>query len=116
MSPEAPARTWGRHGASIGKALTTKKHLTIALDAMGGDTGPEVVIPGAALCAERHLGGELGVGITEGAALLRAAAGERFWIKPDERVGVFGVDVGEVEGDTGIGGGGCRARSTTVQP
>jgi glycerol-3-phosphate acyltransferase PlsX len=34
--------------------LTTKKHLTIALDAMGGDTGPEVVIPGAALCAERH--------------------------------------------------------------
>ena len=54
MSPEAPARTWGRHGASIGKALTTKKHLTIALDAMGGDTGPEVVIPGAALCAERH--------------------------------------------------------------
>lgn len=54
MSPEAPARTWGRHGVSIGKALTTKKHLTIALDAMGGDTGPEVVIPGAALCAERH--------------------------------------------------------------
>ena len=55
-------------------------------------------------------GGELGVGITEGAALLRAAAGERFGIKPDERVGVFGVDVGEVEGDTGIGGGG-RDRS-----
>lgn len=43
---------------------------------------------------------------SEGAALLRAAAGERFGIKPDERVGVFGVDVGEVEGDTGIGGGG----------
>ncbi|WP_395660993.1 phosphate acyltransferase PlsX [Aestuariivirga sp.] len=28
--------------------------MTIALDAMGGDTGPEVVIPGAALCAIRH--------------------------------------------------------------
>ena len=54
MSPEAPAQNRGRHGASIGKTLTTKKHLTIALDAMGGDTGPEVVIPGAALCAERH--------------------------------------------------------------
>ena len=54
MSPEAPAQNRGRHGASIGKTLTTKKPLTIALDAMGGDTGPEVVIPGAALCAERH--------------------------------------------------------------
>jgi glycerol-3-phosphate acyltransferase PlsX len=28
--------------------------LTIALDAMGGDAGPEVVIPGAALAAQRH--------------------------------------------------------------
>jgi glycerol-3-phosphate acyltransferase PlsX len=28
--------------------------LTIALDAMGGDAGPEVVIPGAALSATRH--------------------------------------------------------------
>lgn len=45
---------FGVRRASIGKTLTTKKHLTIALDAMGGDTGPEVVIPGAALCAERH--------------------------------------------------------------
>jgi glycerol-3-phosphate acyltransferase PlsX len=31
-------------------------NLTIALDAMGGDSGPEVVIPGAALAAERHPG------------------------------------------------------------
>ena len=30
------------------------KNLTIALDAMGGDLGPEVVIPGAAIAAERH--------------------------------------------------------------
>ncbi len=39
---------------SIGNALNTKKHLTIALDAMGGDQGPEMVIPGAALSAVRH--------------------------------------------------------------
>ena len=45
---------FGALRAGIGKALTTKKQLTIALDAMGGDTGPEVVIPGAALSAERH--------------------------------------------------------------
>jgi phosphate acyltransferase len=30
--------------------------LTIALDAMGGDAGPAVVVPGAALAAERHPG------------------------------------------------------------
>lgn len=30
--------------------------LTIALDAMGGDHGPDTVIPGAALAAERHPG------------------------------------------------------------
>jgi phosphate acyltransferase len=30
--------------------------LNISLDAMGGDSGPEVVIPGAALAAERHPG------------------------------------------------------------
>ncbi len=30
--------------------------LTIALDAMGGDHGPETVVPGAALAAERHPG------------------------------------------------------------
>jgi phosphate acyltransferase len=30
------------------------KSLTIALDAMGGDLGPELVIPGADLAAERH--------------------------------------------------------------
>jgi glycerol-3-phosphate acyltransferase PlsX len=30
------------------------KPLTIALDAMGGDLGPELVIPGADLAAERH--------------------------------------------------------------
>ena len=30
--------------------------LTIALDAMGGDAGPDMVIPGAALAAERHPG------------------------------------------------------------
>lgn len=29
---------------------------TIALDAMGGDEGPEVVVPGAAISAERHPG------------------------------------------------------------
>jgi phosphate acyltransferase len=29
-------------------------HLTLALDAMGGDTGPEVVVPGAALAQTRH--------------------------------------------------------------
>jgi glycerol-3-phosphate acyltransferase PlsX len=34
--------------------LNTKKHLTIALDAMGGDLGPDMVIPGAALSAVRH--------------------------------------------------------------
>jgi phosphate acyltransferase len=32
------------------------ENLTIALDAMGGDLGPEMVIPGAALAAERHPG------------------------------------------------------------
>ncbi|MFO1033038.1 MAG: phosphate acyltransferase PlsX [Hyphomicrobiales bacterium] len=32
------------------------KTITIALDAMGGDTGPGVVIPGAAMAAERHPG------------------------------------------------------------
>lgn len=32
------------------------KKLTIALDAMGGDHGPETVVPGAALAAERHPG------------------------------------------------------------
>ena len=32
------------------------ENLTIALDAMGGDAGPEVVIPGAALSAVRHPG------------------------------------------------------------
>ena len=32
------------------------KPLTIALDAMGGDLGPELVIPGADLAAERHPG------------------------------------------------------------
>jgi phosphate acyltransferase len=32
------------------------QHLTIALDAMGGDHGPETVVPGAALAAERHPG------------------------------------------------------------
>jgi phosphate acyltransferase len=30
--------------------------LTVALDAMGGDQGPEMVIPGAALAVERHPG------------------------------------------------------------
>ena len=39
---------------SSGKALKTNKHLMIALDAMGGDLGPEMVIPGAALAAIRH--------------------------------------------------------------
>jgi glycerol-3-phosphate acyltransferase PlsX len=34
--------------------LTAKKHLTIALDAMGGDIGPEMVIPGAAMSVVRH--------------------------------------------------------------
>ena len=37
-----------------GKILNTKKHLTVALDAMGGDLGPDMVIPGAALSAVRH--------------------------------------------------------------
>ncbi|MCB1431032.1 MAG: phosphate acyltransferase PlsX [Alphaproteobacteria bacterium] len=37
-----------------GKILKTHKQLTIALDAMGGDVGPEMVIPGAALSAVRH--------------------------------------------------------------
>jgi phosphate acyltransferase len=33
-----------------------KETLTIALDAMGGDAGPDMVIPGAALSATRHPG------------------------------------------------------------
>jgi phosphate acyltransferase len=37
------------------EVLKTEK-ITIALDAMGGDLGPEVVIPGAALAASRHPG------------------------------------------------------------
>jgi phosphate acyltransferase len=43
--------------AQIGKTdiLMTDK-LTLALDAMGGDLGPDVVIPGAALAAVRHPG------------------------------------------------------------
>jgi glycerol-3-phosphate acyltransferase PlsX len=36
----------------IGRHMT--KPLTISLDAMGGDAGPEMVIPGAARAAERH--------------------------------------------------------------
>jgi phosphate acyltransferase len=41
--------------AQIGNSnILTLKKLTLALDAMGGDHGPEVVIPGAALAAERH--------------------------------------------------------------
>jgi phosphate acyltransferase len=32
------------------------KALTISVDAMGGDFGPEVVVPGAAMAAERHPG------------------------------------------------------------
>jgi phosphate acyltransferase len=32
------------------------KSITIALDAMGGDHGPDTVVPGAALAAERHPG------------------------------------------------------------
>jgi phosphate acyltransferase len=36
--------------------LRMTKHITIALDAMGGDHGPETVVPGAALAAERHPG------------------------------------------------------------
>ena len=47
-----------QHRADIpkgcGKALKTKRQLTIALDAMGGDEGPGMVIPGAALAAVRH--------------------------------------------------------------
>lgn len=31
-----------------------KQHLTIALDAMGGDLGPDMVLPGAELAAVRH--------------------------------------------------------------
>ncbi|HLF21301.1 MAG TPA: phosphate acyltransferase, partial [Aestuariivirga sp.] len=34
----------------------TTGDLTIALDAMGGDNGPDTVIPGAALSAIRHPG------------------------------------------------------------
>ena len=33
-----------------------KEKLTIALDAMGGDLGPDMVVPGAALAVERHPG------------------------------------------------------------
>jgi glycerol-3-phosphate acyltransferase PlsX len=40
--------------AIIGRALKNNEHLTIALDAMGGDAGPDIVIPGAALAAVRH--------------------------------------------------------------
>jgi glycerol-3-phosphate acyltransferase PlsX len=40
--------------AIIGRTLKNNEHLTIALDAMGGDAGPDVVIPGAALAAVRH--------------------------------------------------------------
>jgi len=41
-------------GESSGQTLSKTKHLTIALDAMGGDQGPDMVIPGAALSAVRH--------------------------------------------------------------
>jgi glycerol-3-phosphate acyltransferase PlsX len=34
--------------------LKQDRHLTIALDAMGGDQGPEMVVPGTALAAARH--------------------------------------------------------------
>ncbi|MFO1123464.1 MAG: phosphate acyltransferase PlsX [Hyphomicrobiales bacterium] len=34
--------------------MNTKRHFTVALDAMGGDRGPDVVIPGAELAAIRH--------------------------------------------------------------
>lgn len=49
----AAAASSGRGGGN-GKALKTKRHLTIALDAMGGDKGPDVVIPGAERAAIRH--------------------------------------------------------------
>jgi phosphate acyltransferase len=41
-------------GAILSQSMT--KHFTIALDAMGGDHGPDTVVPGAALAAERHPG------------------------------------------------------------
>lgn len=41
-------------GAILSQFMT--KHFTIALDAMGGDHGPDTVVPGAALAAERHPG------------------------------------------------------------
>ncbi|MCB1380691.1 MAG: phosphate acyltransferase, partial [Alphaproteobacteria bacterium] len=34
--------------------MKTKRQLTIALDAMGGDLGPDMVIPGAELAVIRH--------------------------------------------------------------
>jgi hypothetical protein len=49
-----PVRASGAAAANYGKILNTKKHLTIALDAMGGDQGPDMVIPGAALSSVRH--------------------------------------------------------------
>lgn len=42
-----------RPGAKRGHALMAQTR-TLALDAMGGDTGPEVVVPGAAISLQRH--------------------------------------------------------------
>ena len=41
--------------------------------------------------------GEVGRGVAQGAALLRAAAGECCGVKPHQRIFVFFVDVTEVE-------------------
>ncbi len=55
MSPRRKALSWRSRINGNYEVLKTEK-ITIALDAMGGDLGPEVVIPGAALAALRHPG------------------------------------------------------------
>ncbi len=55
MSPRHKALSWQLSELGNYEVLTTKK-ITIAVDAMGGDLGPDVVVPGAAIAAARHPG------------------------------------------------------------
>lgn len=47
-----PNRTLGLHARPMNRPLS--KSVRVSLDAMGGDHGPEVVVPGAAVAHDRH--------------------------------------------------------------
>src|SRR6185437_1750265 len=49
---QPPNRTLGLHARPMNRPLS--KAVRISIDAMGGDHGPEVVVPGAAISHDRH--------------------------------------------------------------